>query len=238
MQRISGRLGHMQRILIVDDDKLMRVVMRQALSDTYEIIDTGEPEAALAIALEQKPDAVLLDLSMRGLSGFELCHALSSLSITEHIPIIVVSAEDVRNKAFCLKLGATSYFAKPVDFPKLRAGLKQALNSKKDDRRAHVRVQLKAVLQLRGINRDGTRLAARAVTEDMSKGGFLCSCDSSLEEGISVEVTLCGERELTLGHARLVRVIKSGSSLPQFGFQFIGTTEAADLVSQLTSSSS
>lgn len=228
----------MQRILIVDDDQLMRIVMRQCLSDEYEIIDTGAPEAALAIAREQKPDVILMDLSMPGLSGFELCQAISSFSVTQQIPIIIVSGEDQRNKIFCLKLGASAYFTKPVDLAKLKAGIAHVLNSKGDDRRAHVRVQLKAVLQLRGINRDGTRLAARAVTEDMSKGGFLCSCDSSLEEGISVEVTLCGERELTLGHARLVRVIKSGSSLPQFGFQFIGTTEAADLVSQLTSSSS
>jgi len=225
----------MARILIVDDDDVMRLVMKEQLSSEYEIIDTGAPETALAIALEYRPDVIMLDLSMPGLSGFELCQALSSLSLTQHIPIIIVSAEDVRNKAFCLKLGATTYFTKPVDFAKLKAGLEQVLNSKKDERRAHMRVQLKAALKLRDIAKDKGDLAVPAVTEDMSKGGFLCSCDIPLEEGITVEVTLCAERELTLGQARLVRIVRTDGAEPRYGFQFTATVGAIDLLSQLKS---
>jgi CheY-like chemotaxis protein len=234
-QTFRDTLGDVHRILIVDDDNAMRLVIKEHLSTEYEIIETGAPETALAIALEHRPDAILLDLSMPGLSGYELCHAFSSLSVTQHIPIIIVSGEDVRDKAFCLKLGASSYFSKPVNFPKLRAGLAQLLNAKRDERREHTRIQLRVVLKLTGLNKDGTALAHRAITEDMSKGGFLCSCDSSLDEGLTVQVILCGERELTLGHARLVRVIKSATSVPKFGFQFIGTAEASDLISQLKS---
>lgn len=223
----------MQRILIVDDDQLMRVVMRQALSDIYEIIETGEPEAAMAIALEQKPDAILMDLSMPGLSGFELCHAFSSFPVTQRIPIVIVSGEGETDKVFCLKLGASSHFTKPVDLEKLKAGLAQVLNAKKDERRSHVRVLLKVSLILKGKNKDGTGLALKAITQNMSKGGFLCTCHFPLEEGTTVEVTLRGERDLILGHARLVRIIISATSEPQYGFQFIGTTEAADLISQL-----
>ncbi len=225
----------MARILIVDDDDMMRLVMKEHLSINYEVIDTGAPETALALALEYKPDAILLDLSMPGLSGFELCHALSSLSITQHIPIIIVSAEDARNKAFCLKLGASNCFTKPVDFPKLKAALEQVLNSKKDERRAHVRVQLKVTLKLRDVSKDGNNFAVHAVTEDMSKGGFLCTCDSPFEEGTTVEVTLCGERDLILGQARLVRILTGDGSDSRYGFQFVETQGTANLMSEFKS---
>jgi CheY-like chemotaxis protein len=68
----------MPRILIVDDDEAIRRLVRLNLTDLYEIFDTGQPEEALALALEHKPDAILLDLRMPGYSGFELCKTLTS----------------------------------------------------------------------------------------------------------------------------------------------------------------
>jgi CheY-like chemotaxis protein len=223
----------MARILIVDDDEVLRNIAKEHLSGAYEVIDTGAPETALALTLEHKPDAILLDLSMPGMSGFELCQLLSSLNATKQIPIVITSGEDMRNKAFCFRLGASRYFTKPIDFPRLKMELAEILSAKKDERRANVRVQLRVTLKLRGRHKDGTDLEVRATTENMSKGGFLCSCASSLEEGATFEVTLCGERELSLGRARLVRVIISTALDPRFGFQFIATTEASDLISQL-----
>lgn len=225
----------MARILIVDDDEVMRTIVREHLSGTYEIIETGLPETALAMTLEHKPDAILLDLSMPGLSGFELCQALSSLSTAQKMPIFIVSAEDIRNKAFCLRLGASSYFTKPVDFARLKKELAQVLSSKKDERRADPRIQLRVILRLKGKSITGIPFEVRAETENMSKGGFLCSSASSLEEVTTVEVTLCGERDLHLGHARLVRIVKSETSDPQYGFQFIAAMEVSDLILQLKS---
>lgn len=230
-----GSLDEMARILIVDDDEVLRSIAKEHLSNIYEIIETGAPETALALTLEHKPDVILLDLSMPGMSGFELCQLFSSLNATKQIPIVITSGEDMRNRAFCFRLGASSYFTKPVDYPRLKAELAEILSAKRDERRANVRVQLTVMLKLRGRRKDGTDLEVRATTENMSKGGFLCSCASPLEEGTTFEVTLCGARELCLGHARLVRVIKSTNLDPRFGFQFIGTTEPGDLISQLQS---
>ncbi|MGB8917539.1 MAG: response regulator, partial [Candidatus Sulfotelmatobacter sp.] len=83
----------MPKILIVDDDDAMRGLIRMRLSDTYEIIDTGNPGQALGLALEHKPDVVLLDLMMAGCSGFELCQSLHALSYTSRIPVFVVTGE-------------------------------------------------------------------------------------------------------------------------------------------------
>jgi CheY-like chemotaxis protein len=54
------------KILIVDDDDAMRGLIKMRLSEIYETIDTGNPEQALGLALEHKPDVVLLDLMMTG----------------------------------------------------------------------------------------------------------------------------------------------------------------------------
>jgi CheY-like chemotaxis protein len=51
-------------ILVVDDDQAMRRLVKLNLADLYDVVDTGEPEAALALALEHKPDVILLDLRM------------------------------------------------------------------------------------------------------------------------------------------------------------------------------
>jgi CheY-like chemotaxis protein len=216
----------MPRILVVDDDEEMRAIIKENLSSTYEVIDTGVPGTALSMTLEQKPDAILLDLSMPGLSGFELCQVLSSLSLTRQIPIFIVSGEDERNKAFCQNLGASGYFTKPVDFATLKTDLARALRSKVPERRRDVRVQLRVIVKLKGKNKDGSYFEARAATENMSDGGFLCSCATSLEEIGTVEVFLCDQREHSLGKARLVRTVKTDDSSLRYGFQFISSGRA------------
>src|SRR5215467_7842733 len=116
----------MSKLLVVDDDDAMRKVIRVNLADTYEVIDTGEPEHALALALEHKPDAILLDLRMPKYSGYELLQTFASLSGTQSIPVIIVSGEPGgQTKEYCKRLGAAGYFEKPIDFDALRACLSQ-----------------------------------------------------------------------------------------------------------------
>ena len=131
----------MQRILIVDDDESMRGLLRARLSDTYDIIDTANPEQALGLALEHKPEAIFLDLMMPKFSGFELCQSLRSVSYTSRIPIFVISGEaGITHRQHCEDLGATAYFEKPVDFIKLKERLAVEIHTKSVERRAHVRV--------------------------------------------------------------------------------------------------
>src|SRR5690348_7219174 len=100
----------MQKLLIIDDDESVRKLLRFRLKKSYEIIESGSPEEALAITLEKKPDAILLDLMMPKYSGFEVCQTISSLSFTQHIPIIIVSGESSASyKDFCESLGAKDF---------------------------------------------------------------------------------------------------------------------------------
>lgn len=63
----------MKRILIIDDDEAVRKMLRFRLKDSYELIDTASPEEGLILALQRKPDAVLVDLMMPAHTGFEVC---------------------------------------------------------------------------------------------------------------------------------------------------------------------
>src|SRR5712671_7814782 len=111
----------MNTLLVVDDDEAMRRLIRLSLADSYKIVDTGEPEHALALALEHKPDAILLDLRMPKYSGYELCQTFTSFSRTQMIPVVIVSGEaGAQTKEHCKQLGAAGYFEKPLDFEALR----------------------------------------------------------------------------------------------------------------------
>jgi CheY-like chemotaxis protein len=211
----------MRRLLIVDDDEDIRKVCRMHLQEAYEILDTGDPRRAVVMALQVIPDAILMDLSMPGLSGFELCRMLSSLSITQRIPIFVVSGQDARNKTFCQSLGASGYFEKPIDFVKLKSALALALSSKGSERRVEGPLPYKAILKLRGRSEGGKHFEVRATTRSVSPGGFLCGCPDSVPNESLVDVFLCSEGELHLGQARAFRAEETDSLDSCFTVQFI-----------------
>jgi DNA-binding response OmpR family regulator len=215
----------MRRILIVDDNEATRTLCRQNLEDSYEIIETGDPEFAFPIALENKPDVILMQLLMPKLSGFELCKTFSTFRLTKQIPIFVVGADDMRNKISCLRLGASGYVEKPIDFEKLKNALTEVLLSKKPERREHVRVRLNVILKLKGNDREGKHFEIRSTTLDMGAGGFLCTCNAPLELGVPVEVFLCSGDEHYLGRACAVRVDRGDPLHPRLGFHFVETAD-------------
>jgi CheY-like chemotaxis protein len=209
------------KLLIIDDDEAMRGLLRTRLLGAYETIATGDPEQALGLALEHKPDAILLDLMMPKFSGFELCQRLRSLSYTSMIPIFVISGEDgTKYRQYCKNLGATAYFQKPLDFAALRTALDGAIQGKQAERRAHVRVRMRVALKLRGTDIAGKRFEEKVFTENVSAGGFLCQCKALLFEGAAVEVFLVGEQERYAGLAQVVRHDTPDPSERWFGFQF------------------
>ncbi|HET6142884.1 MAG TPA: response regulator [Candidatus Acidoferrales bacterium] len=212
----------MQRILIIDDDEAMRDLLRDRLEDTYQIIDTGDPEQAIALALQHKPDAVLLDLMMMTFSGFEVCQTLSTLSLTQRFPIFVISGEmAAKYKTFCQNLGASDYFEKPVDFGLLRSKLCATLKLSRVERRKEVRIRLNVALKLRGRDKNGRQLEVLATTENVSTGGFLCGCEAIFEINSILDVFLCCDGEHYAGSARTVRQDPGNDSHSRYAFQFV-----------------
>jgi DNA-binding response OmpR family regulator len=179
----------MPKILIVDDDESMRMLVKLRLSDGFQVIDTGSPEQAIGLALEHKPDAILLDLMMPNCSGFELCQSLHALSYTSRTPIFVVSGESAaKYRDYVNGLGASGFFEKPIDFNALKKRLGEELQAKRPERRAHVRVGMKLVLKLKGVDEHGRSFEQLTTTENVSAGGFLCNFPIEFALGGVVEV--------------------------------------------------
>jgi DNA-binding response OmpR family regulator len=212
----------MDKLLIVDDEAAMRRLLRINLADRYEIIDTGIPEQALAMAMQDKPNAILLDLRMPNYSGYELCRTFKSMSSTQLIPLIIISGEaGATTKIMCKELGATTYFEKPVDFNALRASLVDVLRVAQPDRRGELRVHLRVMLKLRGTDINQNPFEEVSATENVSKSAFLCGCTATLKKDSTVEVYLTGGGTKFVGKACVVRSDGGDTPYPRYAFRFI-----------------
>lgn len=79
-------------VLIVEDDFSTRVMYREYLSDAgFRIVDAHNGHQALAKAREVQPDAIVTDLAVPGMDGFEFCRALKQLNGMSGIPILAVT---------------------------------------------------------------------------------------------------------------------------------------------------
>jgi DNA-binding response OmpR family regulator len=215
----------MYKILIVDDDEALRRLMRLELSGDYEVIDSGEPEQGLALALEHRPDAILLDLRMPKYSGYDLLQTFTSFGRTQMIPVIIVSGEaGGQTKEHCKQLGAAGYFEKPIDFEALRARLQEIVKTRRFTPRSEVRVRLHVPLTLRGLNSAGKKFEESVTTEDVSLNGFLSGGSADAAAASMVEVFMTSNGLEYVGKAKMVHTSLRGASLRQYGFRFIEKT--------------
>lgn len=213
----------MPRILVVEDDESMRGLIRDRLSDSFEVTDTGDATEALGLALASKPDCILVDLMMPRFSGLELCQTFASVSNTQTIPIFVITGQSAdEHKEFCLNLGARDFFQKPLDFDKLKSSINNAINSPQNERRRDHRIRLKVILKLVGTSASGKRFDLLTSTEDVSSNGFLCKCSVDLEPGGVVEVFLLSRNsEVLVGRASMRHVQWPGTAWQNCGFGFV-----------------
>jgi type IV pilus assembly protein PilB len=115
--------GKAPRILVVDDDDaIRRLVTRtlQGLSVKPEVMSAADGKEGLQAAKKSKPDLVVLDIMMPGLSGFDVCQKLRSNIQTAFIPILMLTGntdEESRTKGFMV--GTDDYMAKPFSVREL-----------------------------------------------------------------------------------------------------------------------
>jgi two-component system cell cycle response regulator len=105
------------RILVVDDiEANVRLLQAKLQAEYYDVLTASDGATALAMAAEERPDLVLLDVMMPGMDGFEVCRRLKDDPATRHIPVVLVTALDGRGDRITgLEAGADEFLTKPID---------------------------------------------------------------------------------------------------------------------------
>lgn len=113
----GGRVVKGRLILIVDDDRFTRRILRDILEkEGYSIIEARDGEEAFKLYKEMLPDMVILDVVLPGMSGFDLLKILRKEEENLMLPILVLTAKgDFEEKIKGLELGADDYLVKPVN---------------------------------------------------------------------------------------------------------------------------
>ena len=123
----------MDKVLIVDDNQFNRDLLEQELLDqSYVVYQAENGKKALEILQEKKPDIILLDIMMPGISGIEVLKKIRKEYSVSELPIIMVTAKGHSHDVVeALVIGANDYVVKPVDFPVLLARIQTHLTLKK-----------------------------------------------------------------------------------------------------------
>lgn len=113
-------------ILIVDDEKtIVDMLVYNLQKEGYNTLEAGDGEEAVRIALDKKPDLVLLDIMLPKMDGLAVCKRIRQ---SLNIPILMISAKDEEiDKILGLELGADDYITKPFSVRELMARVKANL---------------------------------------------------------------------------------------------------------------
>ena len=119
----------MREILLIDDCPSIQMLVTSALtSEDVNVTAASDGEAGLRAAIRAKPDLILLDVQMPGMSGIEVCELLKVLAETSQIPVIFLSAAASPNERVVgLESGASDYIVKPFHPAELQARVRIAL---------------------------------------------------------------------------------------------------------------
>ncbi|MDQ2714660.1 MAG: response regulator transcription factor [Chloroflexota bacterium] len=114
------------RILVVDDEiEILRALQRNLTAHGDDVFTASSGESALEEITNHRPDLMLLDLGLPGISGLEVCKRVRAES---SLPIIVLSVKDTeRDKVLALDLGADDYVSKPFGINEVLARIRVAL---------------------------------------------------------------------------------------------------------------
>lgn len=120
------------RILLVEDSKLQSMLMCKNLgTEKYRLFTAHDGSDALETARQTKPDLIILDVILPGMSGFQVCHMLKTYHDTANIPILIItSLESMSDKLKGLDCGADDYLVKPINTRELEVRVNSLLRKK------------------------------------------------------------------------------------------------------------
>ncbi|WP_155750860.1 response regulator [Scytonema sp. UIC 10036] len=122
-----------EKILIVDDEEIIRLVVQSCLEDLagWNVITAQSGQEALSKVMEEKPDAILLDVMMPGMTGLEFLRLLRENPKNQYIPVILLTAKsEYTTPQKIIDFGLAGAISKPFDAYELVENISNFLNWK------------------------------------------------------------------------------------------------------------
>jgi CheY-like chemotaxis protein len=121
----------MSRILLVEDNEMNRDMLSRRLARKgYEVLTADDGAQGLAAAAKEKPDLILMDMSLPVVDGWEAARRLKASEETQAIPVIALTAHAMAaDLEKALQAGCEDYDTKPVELPRLLAKIERLLRA-------------------------------------------------------------------------------------------------------------
>ena len=125
----------MSRVLIIEDNPVnLELVVGILDSAGYEFVTAETAECGLQAARMERPDVVVLDVHLPGVSGYDVARRLKADPMTAAIPIVVLTAQAMPGEALRARAaGCDAFLTKPVDAPLLRQIVRRLLAGRRDE---------------------------------------------------------------------------------------------------------
>jgi len=221
------------RVLIVEDEQTLGEVFRDFLAEMgHDALAVRTAEAALATLERQRPDAIILDINLPGMSGLDF---LQLRPVRESgLPIVAISGVATESQAReCLRLGALDFLGKPVALERLNEVLtflephaltRRAEQARQSERRRGPRVQIGfpvRIVEYKGTAWDG-------VCTELSATGMKVRAGAILTEGTAVKL-LFTPPDGAVGVEVISLVVRIDRDATAFSFVHLANAEAKRL---------
>ena len=122
-----------EKILVVDDEPdIVKLITLKLVNEGFKVFGANDGQEALKKVAEEKPDLIILDISMPKMDGWEVCEKLKAQPESKDIPIIMLTALGYIAEEFKgLQMGAIRYIKKPFDADDLITAVYQVLGEDK-----------------------------------------------------------------------------------------------------------
>ncbi len=195
-------------LLIVEDNHDLQTFIKESFELNYRILQAYDGTEGFAVACEKIPDIIISDIMMPNKDGIELCAMLRNSHITNHIPIILLTAKSaIESKIEGLNIGADAYISKPFNLDHLNAQIENLLNQRELLRKMFSNTEeyssYSKIPKIKDVDKDFLEKAEKIIETNLVNHQF------------DVE-NFCDE--LNLSQMQLYRKLKSitGSSINEF----------------------
>ena len=182
--KINNKL---QKVLIIEDNADMRLFVKNEFMESYNVFEAHNGLVGLQKSFEEIPDAIICDVMMPGMDGYEVCRTLKNDERTSHIPIVMLTAKSSEQHTIeGFESGADDYVAKPFSSALLKIRIKNLIESRSLLRKKFVKEPFAAFSKISPSKTDEKLLekAYSIVERNLNNPGFDVN-DFAFEIGMS-----------------------------------------------------